>query len=69
MTAKLPDRFRDQVAALPEIKYGVSRITVTLDDGTVCRDVDVAWGRDIVKVGNSANIPFDANRIVRVQRQ
>ena len=65
----VPIRFRDQIAAMPECSYGVSRVVVTLDDGTTFRDVFVGWGEEIVKVGASERVPFDPSRIVRVESQ
>ncbi len=65
----IPERFRDQIAAMPECSYGVNRVIVTLDDGTSFNDVFVAWGEEIVKVGTSENIPFNPMRIAKVERQ
>ena len=65
----VPERFRDQIVALPECSYGVNRVIVTLDDGTRYNDVFVAWGEEIVKVGTSASIPFDPARIAKVEKQ
>lgn len=64
----IPEKFQDQVNAMPESGYGVTRIRVTLDDGTKFDDVFVAWGSEIVKVGTSEQIPFDPSRIVSVER-
>lgn len=65
----IPENFQDEVNAMPESSYGVTRIRVTLDDGSKFDDVFVAWGREIVKVGTSKDIPFDPLRIVSVERQ
>jgi hypothetical protein len=54
---------------MPEYRYGVTRIRVTLDDGLRFSDVFVAWGSEIVKVGTSEEIPFDLSKIVAVERQ
>lgn len=64
----IPEQFRDQITAMPECSYGISRVTVTLDDGTRYNDVFVAWGEEIVKVGTSETIPFDPTRIAKVER-
>ena len=69
MTRNIPVEFQDKVASMPEYKYGASRIKVTLDDGTTYRDVYVAWGEEIVKVGESKNIPFNPEKIISVERQ
>ncbi len=65
----VPEKFHDQVMAIGEYSYGVTRIRVTLDDGSRFSDVFVAWGNEIVKVGTSAEIPFDPTKIVSVERQ
>jgi len=64
----IPEQFHDQIAAMPECGYGVSRVTVTLDDGTRYGDVFIAWGEEIVKVGISETIPFDPMRIVKIEK-
>ena len=63
----IPEKFQDKVNAMPESSYGVTRIRVTLDDGSQFDDVFVAWGSEIVKVGTSEVIPFDPSRIVSVE--
>lgn len=65
----IPEKFRDEVSAMPEYRYGVTRIRVTLDDGSRFSDVFVAWGSEIVKVGINEEIPFDPSRIVAVELQ
>ena len=65
----IPEKFQDKVNAMPESSYGVTRVRVTLDDGSKFAEVFVAWGSEIVKVGTSADIPFDPSRIVSVERQ
>jgi hypothetical protein len=54
---------------MPESSYGATRVTVVLDDGTRIPDVYVAWGKEIVKVGQKQDILFDVSRIVDVQFQ
>jgi len=54
---------------MPEASYGVTKVRVTLDDGSQYGDVFVAWGSEIVKVGTSQDVPFDPSRIVSVERQ
>lgn len=66
---ELPSKFEEQVLKYPEYSYGVTRISVTLDDGVEYRDVFVAWGKEIVKVGASENVPFDPSKIIAVRRQ
>ena len=65
--SSLSDKIKDQIAEMPECSYGVNKVTVVLDDGTEFRDVYVAWGEEIIKVGNSKTIPFDPGKVVRVK--
>ena len=65
---EIPERLQEKVNAMPECSYGVARIHVTLDDGSQYRDVYVAWGSEIVRVGVDEHIPFDPSRIVSVDR-
>lgn len=65
----IPDKFYNEVTAMPEYRYGVTRIRVTLDDGLRFNDVFVAWGNEIVKVGIGERIPFDPAKIVAVEQQ
>ena len=66
---ELPAAIQDAIAEMPEYKYGVNLVTLTLDDGTEIRDVYVAWAKDIIKVGYTATVLFDATRVVSAQSQ
>ena len=66
---ELPLKFEQQVLEFPEYSYGVTRVVVTLDDGNECRDVFIAWGKEIVRVGSSKEVPFDPSRIIAVTKQ
>lgn len=66
---ELPEHIRDQINAMPEYSYGVNRVTVTLRDGTVVRDVYVGWARQVLKVGESKEVPFDPSDVVAVKHQ
>lgn len=66
---QIPERFVDQISQMPEASYGATRIEVTLEDGRVCRNVVVAWGSEVVRVGGSSTIPFDPERIISVRHQ
>jgi hypothetical protein len=65
---KIPEKFQEKVNAMPESSCGVTRICVTLDDGSKFDDVFVAWGSEIVKGGMGEQIPSDPSRIVSVER-
>jgi hypothetical protein len=66
---QIPDHLHEKVNAIPEYSYGVTRVRVTLDDGSRFSDVFVAWGSEIVRVGATEDVPFDASKIVSVDRQ
>ena len=50
---QLPSAAQEAIAAFPEYKMGVHRITVELRDGSVFADVNVAWESEIVRVAGS----------------
>jgi hypothetical protein len=54
---------------MPETSYGATRVIVVLEDGTRIPDVYVAWAREIVKVAQELDVPFDASRVVDVEFQ
>lgn len=65
----LPEHLREKVRGMPESSYGATRVVVILDDGTRIPDVHVAWGKEIVKVGQKVDVPFDVSRVVDVELQ
>ena len=69
MTNKLPDHIRDKVIEMREYRQGVNKVTVRLQDGRKFSNVFVAWGSEIVKVGNTTHIPFDAADVVEVENE
>jgi hypothetical protein len=66
MKCELPNRLQDKTALMPEYSYGVTKIRVTLDDGSRLYDMFIAWGNEIAKVGTGEVIPFDSSRIVAI---
>jgi hypothetical protein len=65
----LPEEIQDRVSSMGEHSYGVTKVVVTLDDGTKIREVYIAWGTEVVRVGKSEKIPFDPSRVVDVRRE
>jgi hypothetical protein len=65
----LPEHLQEKVRAMPESSYGATRVIVVLDDGTRISDVYVAWGNEIVKVGNQLDVTFDVSKVVDVEFQ
>jgi hypothetical protein len=60
VTRTLPEPAAEQVLAFPEWMMGAQRIKVTLADERTFAPVDVAWGREIVRVAGYEEEPFDA---------
>jgi hypothetical protein len=63
----LADALTTEIVAMPEYRYGAHKVRVRLNDGRVFSAVYVAWGKEIVKVGTSTDIPFDAADLVSVE--
>lgn len=54
MTLSLPERLIDKTIGFGESSYGVNRVTLILADGRRIHEVFLAWGHEIVKIGNRA---------------
>lgn len=67
MKNELSQELKDKVLEMPEYRQGVNRVKVRLKDGTIINNVYIAWGHEIVKVGDSNKIPFDASDIVDLE--
>jgi len=67
MTNKISQELKDKVLEMPEYRQGVNRVRVRLRDGTIHRQVFIAWGSEIVRVGESTDVPFNANDIVEIE--
>jgi hypothetical protein len=67
MSNEVPERIRDLLLNMPEYKYGVNRIRVTLADGKKFEHVHVAWVSEVIKVEGFKSIPFDPAEIVEVE--
>jgi hypothetical protein len=69
MSYKLPERFRDKVSGFPESSYGVSLVTLVLDDGTKMRHVRIAWGEEIIDDKEMTFRQLELSRIVDVESE
>jgi hypothetical protein len=67
MTNKLPRHIAEKVMQMPESSYGANKVRVTLKDGREYSSVFVAWGEEVVKLGSSTDIPFDADDIIELE--
>lgn len=65
----ISQELKDKVLEMPEYSQGVNKVWVRLQNGTIYRNVFIAWGSEIVKVGNSTKIPFDAADIVELENE
>ena len=55
---RLNDQLAGKVATFPESSYGATRVTLVLVDGRRIADVVLAWGVEIVRVGeHSVRLP------------
>ncbi len=66
---QVPEFIREKIYWFPEYSYGANRVTLIMKDGQRINDVFVAWGRYIVKIGQSTNITIDPNDIVDVENE
>lgn len=67
MTKEIPAELEKKIIEMPEYRQGVNKVRVRLKNGAVYKNVFIAWGHEIVKVGDSNVIPFDANDIVELE--
>jgi hypothetical protein len=65
---EIPKHLLQRVVLMPKSSYGVSRVVVTLGEATTIRDLLIACGKEIVKLGTREEFPFDPAYIVDVQR-
>jgi hypothetical protein len=71
MPLLLPSKLRDIAAQLPESSYGACRATLVLRSGRQVTDVTLAWGGEIVKIGdrrvaNESEMGFSIGDVVDV---
>jgi phage-related protein len=67
MTNEISQELKDKVLEMPEYRQGVNKVRIRLRDGTIYRNVFIAWGSEIVKVGDSTDFPFNARDIVEIE--
>lgn len=63
---RLPAEIKAKVLELPEYRMAAHRVALELRDGRIIENVVVAWGEEIVRVGDSEVIDFDPETIVAV---
>ncbi len=67
MAIYLPERWRDKISTFPEHSYGVSLVTLVLDDGSSIRNVRIAWNCEVLERNNPELAHLDPLRIVDVE--
>lgn len=67
MRNEIPDNIKEQLISMPEYKYGISRVRVTLVDDRVFHHVHIAWANEVVRVEGYTDIPFDSTKIVKIE--
>jgi hypothetical protein len=65
----VPDTVAENVLSFPESSMGAHRVTLVLADGRQVRDVTLAWGHEIVRVGghdvtSAADLDFAPDSVV-----
>ena len=71
MSPTLPDNLAEKIYSFPESSYGTNRVTLVLGSGRKIKEVYLAWGRDIVKIGSRkvttlSDLDFEVSEIVDV---
>lgn len=66
---ELPKNIQDKISEMPEHRYGVHKVILVLDDGTEIYDAYVAWGSEVIKIGDTDEVSFDLARVVDARRQ
>ena len=64
MTGRLPEPVKARILTFGEYKMGAHKVALVMRDGTVVEDVIVAWGDQIVKIGDTTNIEIDVADVV-----
>ena len=54
MALSIPQHLAEKAAAFPESSHGANRVTLVLSDARRIHEVSLAWGSEIVRIGNRA---------------
>ena len=68
---KLPKHLANKASKFPDYSYGANQVTLILKNGVEIQNVILAWGEEIVKIGeisiqNESEISFSIDQIVDV---
>ncbi len=66
---KIPENLAEKASQFPECSYGANQVTLKLKNGTEIKNVILAWGEEIVKIGRKPidreiDLPFVLEDIV-----
>jgi hypothetical protein len=61
---RLPEHIKSKILEFPEYRMGAHRVSLVLKDGRVVDDVVVAWGDEIVRVGDDDEMDFRPEDVV-----
>jgi hypothetical protein len=51
MALKISDQLASKAQGFPESSYGANRVTIVLVDNKKIKNVILAWGAEIIKIG------------------
>jgi hypothetical protein len=60
----LPGAIKEKILTFGEYSMGAFRIDLILQDGRVVRGVMVAWGEQIVRIGDGEPVDFNGSDVV-----
>jgi hypothetical protein len=71
MAVKIPEEPEQVVSSFPESSNGANKVTFSLRDGRQIANVVLAWGYEIVKIGNreistEKDLNFNLNEIAKI---
>lgn len=74
MIPRLPDNLKDKALNFPESSQGANRVTLILSDSRKIKNVFIAWGTEIVKIGNRTissenDLHFKLSEIIDVESE
>ncbi len=70
----IPECLSEKAAQFPESSYGANKVRLKLLDGSEIEEVILAWGKEIIRIGNKQienkrDLPFSINQIVDVESE
>lgn len=69
MKNRLPTDIKQKILRFPEYRMGAHRVDLVLRDGRVVKDVVVAWGDEIVDLGQGQVLDFDPDEVTDVRNK